>query len=193
MRLLLLAAGISGCVPHLTTSGGNNQPGVWTPPDNGWGVTAPPEGLVGEGYGIDEVVPDFLLPDQFGDDVSLWQFYGSVVVMDVSTMWCAPCIDLARTTEDTFEHYQGDGFMYVTVLQETVDNQPPEQSHLVQWADEFGITAPVVADGAKDGTDGAVTGERFPALIVIDRELRVSERVWPADQVLLHDAIEDVL
>lgn len=49
---------------------------------NIWDVATPPPGLAGEGYGIGDIAYDFTARDQFGDDVSLYQFYGKTIVLD---------------------------------------------------------------------------------------------------------------
>lgn len=187
--LLLLLA--TGCVPNLTGSG--VEPYVWAEPTNTWPVTPPPEGLVGEGFAVGEVPHDFLLADQHGDIVSLWQFYGSVVVVDISTMWCAPCRDLAETTQETQNHYQDQGLVYLTILAENVENGPPSQEELNQWADAYAISAPVVSDRDALWSESSVSNGQYPVLLVLDRELKVAERVLPPDDPTLLAAIDRVM
>lgn len=184
LPLLLLA---TACVPSL--EGVAVEPYVWTRPENTWPIAEPPEDLVGEGFFAGEVPHDFRLTDQHGDEVSLWQFYGKVVVVDISTMWCAPCRDLAQTTEETYQDYVDQDFMYLTILPENVENEPPSREDLNLWADQFSITAPVVADPHADWAASAVNNGQYPAVFVLDRELRVAERVNPPDDPTLHAAI----
>src|SRR5687768_2227270 len=103
MRVALIAVISTGCVPHLYSSGGAGQPSEWVAPENTWTVTPPPATLEAQGYGEGDVIPDFRLVDQHGDEVSLWQFYGNVILLDVSTIWCGPCQQLALETEHTWE------------------------------------------------------------------------------------------
>ena len=82
-----------GCTPHLeseprATCGGEDLV-------NAWAKSAPPKTLEGEGYARGSVVPDFCMEDQNGDKTSLWQFYGDVILLDISTMWCGPCQQIA--------------------------------------------------------------------------------------------------
>ena len=105
MRALVLAL-LAGCVPHYTSppdSGDTGDAWVWVPPDNDWPMSAPPEGLEGTGFDEGEVLPDFRLPDQYDQTVALWQFYGMVLVVDISTMWCGPCQNLAEDAEATYQ------------------------------------------------------------------------------------------
>ena len=134
---------------------------------------------------------DFRLQDQFGDEVSLWQFWGDVVLVDISTIWCGPCQELAASTQATFEHFEDDGFMYLTIIQQDVEGNPPKQVDVVEWAEAFGIEAPVLGDG--DEVVAAVRQNQFPALLLLDRKMKVHERVTPPDAGVVDAAIEDLL
>jgi len=55
-------------------------------PDNTWwhaDAADVPDDLVGTGWDVGDVAPDFTLLDQFGDEVQLYQFYGQVIVLDI--------------------------------------------------------------------------------------------------------------
>ncbi len=190
-----LAALAAACVPRLYTERPNGpDDGSWEPPANGWPMAEPPAGLAGEGFDEGEVPPDFRLVDQHGDEVSLWQFWGQVVLLDVSTMWCAPCRDIAAHAQETQDDYGADGFVYLTVLQQNVEGGPPTGEDLESWADVFGISgAPVLADGDASATGGAVRLGQFPAVLVLDRALVVAERVNPVDDPTIRAAIEEAL
>ncbi len=188
--LAIASVGLQGCVPDLTSGGANA--GHWAPPENQWPLQEPPANLVGTGFAEGQVPPDFRLLDQHGDDVSLWQFYGSVVLLDVSTMWCAPCQEIAQHTEATYEAFKDDGFMYLTVLHEDVENRPPTIEDLEEWATSFGISAPVLADGDQ-ATGAAVTQGQYPAVIVIGRDMTIADRPRSLDAATIDRAIEDAL
>lgn len=169
-----------GCVPRLYTEADSDSDTTewsWTAPSNTWPIHQPAEGLVGEGWAVGDVPADFRLPDQHGDELALWQFYGDVVLVDVSTMWCAPCQDLAAGAESLYQDHVAEGFVMVTVLAEDVEGNPPDQSDLNAWGDAFGITAPIVGDGAKDVAGQTVVGNNYPALFVIDRDMTIGERI----------------
>lgn len=187
--VLLLTA---GCAPHLYTSDGTGEPWSWEAPENRWATQAPPEGTRGIGFAVGQTVPDVRVPDQFGDEVSLWQFSGRVVLFDISTMWCAPCQELAEGTEATIDYYADDPFAYLTVLQENVESQPPDQEDLNLWADNFEITGAVLADGERQ-TAAAVQQGQFPAVLVIGPDLVVRERVNPATDEEVHNAVDRAL
>lgn len=178
------------CIPELTSpSVGACSEGQ---PDNDWIHGDPPTNLVGSGFGIGEIVEDQCIPDQNGDLVSLWQFYGSVWVLDVSTIWCQPCQDLARGLQEIADTYESEGFVYLTVLAQDLGTDVPDQGELEKWGEDFQIASPIVADTV-GFTGGVVRNGAYPALLIIDRELRVLERLDVPDDALIADAIERAL
>lgn len=174
------AAAASGCIPRLYSADGPAGPWSWTAPENTWPSSPPPEGTVGEGYDEGQIVPDFRLVDQHDDEVALWQFYGDVILLDISTLWCGPCQDLATHTEDTWSSYRDQGFVYVTVIAEDLEGDPPDAADLDTWVNGFGITSPVVAD-PDEVTVVALRNSTFPAVLVIGRDLTVVDRVGTTD------------
>lgn len=198
MRLFAAVAGLLavGCVPRLYTEGTTELvTGVnWQLPTNGWDNAEPPDELVAEGLRVGETAPDLRVIDQHGDEVSLWQFYGDVVLLDISTMWCAPCQDLAQDTQSTSDHFAEDGFTYVTVLQQDVEGLEPSIEDLNLWADGFGIKSPVVSDSfGEHGTADAVINGQFPVVLIIDRSMGVAERVEDHSKGNIDAAIESQL
>lgn len=188
--LLLLAA----CIPHLYTDDtSDTEEWEWVAPDNDWSMSAPPEGLRGTGYAVGDVLPDFRLLDQHGQTVSLWQFYGSVLVVDVSTMWCSPCQDLAQHADATYQDYLDDGFMYLTVLAENTQGGDPIESDLSAWASEFDITAPILADPGKEWSAPGMQGD-YPLVLIVDREMRVEAIIsLPPTDSAVRAAVEALL
>ena len=59
-------------------------------PENSWWHTAEsalPADLVGTGSSTGDIIQDFTMSDQFGDEVELYQFYGQVIVLDLYAEW----------------------------------------------------------------------------------------------------------
>lgn len=204
---LLIFAG--GCIPRLHTSGGGGDTTTpsttdsgavvngWTAPDNSWiegDDPGPPPTLMGEGFDDGEVALDVWLPDQNGETVSLWQFYGDVIVFDVSTVWCDPCKELAASAQATVDSYAPQGFHYVTVLQQNVEGAPAQVSDAELWSSSFGIDNPVLADGEDPPATAAATpGNQFPTVILIGRDMKVIDHIFPTDDATVRAAVESAL
>ncbi|MBM4392682.1 MAG: TlpA family protein disulfide reductase [Deltaproteobacteria bacterium] len=186
MLLVFLLA----CIPELTSKKvGACADGL---PENEWPVGEPPVDLLGEGYEVGEVVGDACVPDQNGDDVALWQFYGRVWVLDVSTMWCAPCQVLAHGLQEIADGYADEEFSYVTVLAEDLGSDVPDNAELNEWAGNFGIREPVLAD-AVGFTSGIVRNGTYPAVLIIGRDMVVHQRLdVPSDEAII-EAVDSAL
>jgi peroxiredoxin len=189
-----LLALLLACTPHLyspvDTAGGEWS---WEAPENSWPTDSPPQGLEEEGWHVGDVVPDFRLMDQFGAEVSLWQFYGKVIVLDHSTYWCAVCQTLAADTEETWHAFADEGFMYITLLSQDNDGEVPDTEVLTSWADYFGITAPVLSDDAGIA-DLVVGADGFPRLQLIGRDMRViNDQIVPTSDAQIRAEVEAAL
>lgn len=179
------------CTPRLYTV--EDTESSWVAPENDWIQNTPPEGLEAEGIAEGDVLADFRMADQHGQEVALWQFYGMTIVVDISTIWCAPCMELAEEVEATYQSYKDQGVMYLTVLPENLEYSVPTQEELAGWADAFEITAPVLADAS--GWAAEITPEGiFPWLLIVDKEMRVAvAQVLPPTDAQVQAELDAVL
>ena len=184
---------LAGCAPHLITTGETGEPYEWVAPTNSWDINEVPEELRAQGFTKDDVPEDLRGLDQFGDEVSLWQFYGDIVVVDISTMWCAPCQELAEGVEETWLEYKDLGVKYITVMPENFEYETPTTENLVAWADAFGITAPIIADSER-WSDNLVTGSAYPRVLILDREMKIAvPNVIPLTAPQIRAEIDELL
>ena len=193
--LFILAA---ACVPELTTpagaEGGATSGLDWEAPENTWdAVEGLPGDLAPEGFREGETIPDVRLVDQNGDTVSLWQFYGDVIAIDVSTMWCGPCQGLAKEVDEVWESYREAGFTYVTLLPENRSGQTPTVADLQSWADTHTISAPILSDDYGYAYE-IEPNQAWPRVVIVGRDLKVRVNpVVPAEDAAIREAIEAAL
>jgi hypothetical protein len=57
------------------------------PDIGGWERSPVPEDLDSTGGQVGDIVDDFKLMDQFGEHVSLWSFYGRVIMVETVAEW----------------------------------------------------------------------------------------------------------
>ena len=177
LATLLALTALTGCVPHFDAVGEKQEQGT--------------------GFEVGDLVPPLELKDQSGSPVSLREHEGDVIFLDISTMWCIPCRALAEEAAETHEDYRDLGFLYVTVLQENSLYGPPVIADLKAWAENYGLDTPVLGDGG-DVLEDRVTGpaireDSFPALLVIDRDQYVVERIETAEDEYVREGIERYL
>lgn len=197
-RFVLLPVLCIGCVPVLTSPPGDEavrSAADWTPPENDWpSVEELPATVEAEGFLTGETPPDMRLMDQFGDEVSLWQFYGNVIALDVSTIWCGPCQEAASHVQEIADKYADEGFVFISLLPEDISGQVPEQDDLEYWSERHGINEPILADNQRFAYD-IEPNQAWPRILIIDRELTVvANPVTPStEQSAVEDAIEAAL
>jgi thiol-disulfide isomerase/thioredoxin len=162
--------------------------------DNEWTQREHPNGLIGEGSAQGQVPPNFRLVDQFGQETCLWQFYGKWVVLDFSTVWCAPCQTLAEEADETHAEFESRGLEYLTLLSQNLYFEAPSLEDIQLWADRFELNIPVLVDDV-DWTGNFVLGSSgFPRLVIVGPDMRIVEsQVTPANDATLRATLEELL
>jgi thiol-disulfide isomerase/thioredoxin len=151
---------------------------------NGWPEGYTPKGFQGTGQGLGEVAEDFMALDQHGHaDVQLSQFYGSMILLDFSALWCAPCNAAAATAQELFEEINHENdlfhFWYIHMLVDDAEFGADSnggwatEDHADGWATDYGIEFPVLAGQGAWEQQALWGATALPRLFVLDPELRV--------------------
>jgi len=114
---------------------------------------------------------DFTLKDMHGNDVSLAEYAGNVILLDFWATWCAPCRVEIPGFIEMIEDYGPQGF---SVLGVSIDD-PPDA--LQRYAEELGMNYPVlIGDGRDDikSEYGPLIG--FPTSFIIGRDGMICHR-----------------
>jgi len=143
---------------------------------------------------------DFTYQDQDGTDWTLYENYGTVMVLDFSTMWCGVCRNIAGDVQshmDTFTDL-GYDFLWVTVLiDDDVWGNPPDARDIQAWVDAYGMTTSRVLVGDRSIIDlTAANGypiSSWPTLVVIDETLTVYNGLLGWNEQIVLGWVEDVL
>lgn len=118
----------------------------------GWEIGDCWDAVEPTGDEVGDVLEDFALVDQHGETVHLHDFCDRTVLLATAGMWCGWCQDLAAEHEDWVQTWADDGFFVITLLHEDIDGQDPTVENLVEWADAFGLSTPVLADPGAEVT-----------------------------------------
>ena len=165
--------------------------GIW-PDRSGY---AADDGIVGTTLAVGETFPDFTTFDQKGNDVALYQFYGSVVLLDLSAVWCPPCNDVAEDAAEVWETYRNDGFVIIHAMTGDNQNNPPSVEVLERWAYVYGLDFPVLGGDVPDNIFGAAMGAglnpngSIPFFILLDQNMKIAKTYIGGgqDNVILAD------
>ena len=182
-------------IPVLETPKDTAPQTDWMPPDNRWPSSSPPANTQGEGFDAGQIISDYAFFDQYGDEVSLWQFYGNIVLFDISAEWCAPCKILAEEIEATQNDYHDRGFVYVSYIAEANSNlDPVDTSVLMHWATDHSIESAPVLGSENDLRPLLVPTYAYPRLILIGRNLKVIEPdIFPQNDQTIRQKILEAL
>jgi thiol-disulfide isomerase/thioredoxin len=89
---------------------------------------------------VDYAAPNLILEDLSGNTVSLKDYAGSVVLVNLWATWCPPCKEEMPTLQAFYEKYKNDGFVLIAINQE-------ETREVVQpFVEQYGLTFPVWLD-----------------------------------------------
>lgn len=114
---------------------------------------------------------DFTYPDKDGNDVSLSDFVGSVVYVDVWATWCGPCRAEIPFLHDLEEEYRDKNVTFVGV---SLDIEKNRQSWLDMMVEKEMKGVQIFADGWSQITkDYAINS--IPRFMLFDSEGKVSD------------------
>ena len=148
------------------------------PYQGGYPIAACRHDLRPTGDAPGEVTANFALTDQHGDTVRLHDFCDREVLLVTSAMWCAPCRDEAPHLQQWYDRWREQGLMVITLLGENEGSSPPSLDDLRSWANEFGLTHPVVSDA------GWGVSNRWPGAYIPTQHL-----LGPGATVIVADTI----
>ncbi len=140
---------------------------------------------------------NFTLKDQHDEDVSLYDFYGSVIVLDLSAMWCGPCQAAGSDVQATVERFSEHDVRYITVLVDDPYRQPPSLAFAQSWATNLGIVTEPVLQGSRDFlSEDPTTGwplSSWPTFVLITADMKTHVFQAGYSQQLLDMLIEDAI
>jgi len=117
-------------------------------------------------------IPDFTLPGLDGKPVSLSQFKGKPVLINLWASWCAPCVKEFPSLERLVDHYKGD----IVVLAVSHDHNRDDLDSFIK---AFGGVPPhfvIVWD--KDRITSELLGtDQLPETYVLSKDLKLVRKI----------------
>jgi len=115
---------------------------------------------------VDFVSPELTLADLSGKSVSLDDYLGSVVLVNLWATWCPPCKAEMPSLQTFYDNHKADGFVLIGI------NQEETLEVVTPFVAEFGLTFPVWLDEDYQAQRVFNTAS-LPSSYVIDRTGRV--------------------
>ena len=129
---------------------------------------------------INNVAPDFTLTDMQGQQVSLSQYRGKVVILNFWATWCPPCREEMPSMEALHQKYKNKGLVMLAV---NVDENGA--SAVKKFLQKTPYSFPILID-TKNVAQQSYGVFRFPESFIIDRNGVVVEKIiggrdWMSD------------
>jgi peroxiredoxin len=114
--------------------------------------------------------PAFTLQDLNGNNVSLADFKGKVVILDFWATWCPPCIKEIPDFIDLYDQYKDKGFAMVGISLDQAGI-----GVVKSFVEKYKVNYPILmADGQIHNKYGGITG--IPTTFVIDPEGNIRQK-----------------
>jgi len=190
--------------------------GIYT---GGWPYNANKDSIDDPGFDgknkIGRTIPRFVGPDQFGDDVELWDFggQGKLTIVDMSAVWCYYCHEMAKWLEyDTSGYFDNitdqngnpvdfgyeairEGVetgevQWITILGQNNSGNAPKKKVAESWYETYSHEkVPVIADVDQELVDWwGVKG--WPSFILLDEDLTILQN---DSYIGVFDMVEELL
>ena len=158
-----------------------------------------PASITADGWEPGDVSRDWAWPDQFDETLRLHRFFGNVVLVVVGRDNCPACLEQAAAQQQEYAARRDRGFVLFEILMTTPNL--PDGPDPMAWAQEYGLTHPVLPDGDRELAERYlpdVQASAIPDWTLLDRELRIvdwyvtGEVDWGRVDELLDDPLPDV-
>ena len=127
--------------------------------------------------------PEFTLPDLNGNMVSLTDYKGRVVLLNIWATWCLPCVEEMPSMEKLHQEMKDEDFIILAV---SIDSLGEEV--VIPFVKKHNLSFTVLVD-KKATLKKRYQATGVPESIIIDREGRVVEKVigarnWASPEVI---------
>ena len=149
------------------------------------------------GGNVEDHACDFSLMDQPGNEWSLYDHYGNIIILDFSATWCGVCQNAAKVAQSVQDEYKDDGVVWVTILLQNNYGLAPTLADLTEWASAFGMHSSPVLSGNADLIDETAQDgfnvQSWPGFVVIDRELKIAYELYGWNEMQIKYWIKNML
>jgi cytochrome c biogenesis protein CcmG/thiol:disulfide interchange protein DsbE len=128
---------------------------------------------------------DFTLKDLDGQEISISDFSGDIVVLNFWATWCPPCRAEIPDFIEVYSDYRDKGVQFIGVSSE-------DERTLRGFVNDFGINYPILVDTSNIG--GAWDIRAIPTTFILDRSGKILfKNVGMMTKSQLEAVIEDAL
>ena len=128
---------------------------------------------------------DFTLPLLSGEEVTLQEYQGKIIILNFWASWCEPCNKEAPHLQNFYKKHKRD-VEILAINVTTKDNR----TDVEKFVEKYHLTFPVLLDESGD-TSTMYGAFSFPTTIIIDREGTINQEILgPLNDDLLDNLIK---
>ncbi len=136
------------------------------------------------------LAPEFKLETSGGQSISLTDYRGKAVLVNVWATWCPPCRAEMPTIEKVYQEYQNQGLVVLGVNSTIQD----DSTAIAPFVKQYNITFPILLDINGEASD-LYELRSLPTSFFIGRDGVIKEVVvgGPMSEALLRTNIEEIM
>jgi len=192
---------ISGCRDDVSTGAGDSD-STYSDEDT---ITGEVEAEVELGVYVEDdcsqwvgdTVCNLVLKDQDDEYWELYEHSGKPIVLDFSTMWCAPCNAAADVSEQIHSDYSAYDLEYVTVLVQDKEGNEPDLDDLATWIKDHNIENSSVLQGIWEivdySADDGYPLVSWPTFVFITRDMIIHKGLYGWNEKTVRGYIEEII
>ena len=127
-------------------------------------------------YNGGDHICNFRLPTAADTADEIYEHYGEIIVIDLSSMWCGPCQQAADAINDIKERVGG--VEWITIIIENEAGRIPSSYDGQRWGNAFGLDYEDIWLGSRSNIDiyNGIYGfplQSWPYFVILDADLRI--------------------
>lgn len=131
--------------------------------------------------------PSFMLKDVRGNNVSLSDFKGKVVVVDFWTTWCSWCKETTEELEKLHNNYKDRDVVFLGISMDSGSN--PEKK-VINFAEKHGLTYLMLIDDG--GVSKSYQVNKLPTTYILDKD-HIIKQIYPGYLPSLGERISETI
>lgn len=129
------------------------------------------------GNEIGDVAENFTFPVyniEGKEQISLYDYYGFVILLSIETGWCKFCDnETIYLEEEIYQKYKGEGLIVLQAIFEDYHYQEVTKEFVENWAMLYQVTYPIMPDFEKILFTRYTIENAVPLNVIIDRDMRI--------------------